>query len=52
MFIKLSIKNQITILFIKIKEIDFSKDYTENDKKQMVQFYRKKIKILEPNTKF
>jgi hypothetical protein len=52
MFLKLSIKAQIAILTIKIQEIDFSKDYTENDKKQMKSFYRKKLKVIQPNTKF
>jgi len=49
---KLTIKAQIAILCIKIQEIDFSKDYNENDKKQIMSFYRKKLKKIQPNTKF
>jgi hypothetical protein len=52
MFLKLSIKSQIAILCIKIKEIDFSKDHNENDKKLMKSFYQKKLKAIQPNTKF
>jgi hypothetical protein len=51
MFLKLSIKNQIAILAIKIKEIDFSKDYNDPDKKEILSFYRKKLTRLKPNTK-
>jgi hypothetical protein len=52
MFVNLSIKDQIAILNIKINEIKLSKDYTENDKKQMTSFYQKKLKVIQPNTKF
>ena len=52
MFVKLSVKSQIAILSIKIQEIDFSLDYDEKDKKQMIQFYRKKLVKIQPNTKF
>lgn len=51
MFLKLSLKSQIAILGIKIHEIDISKDYTEDDKKQMKSFYLKKLKKIQPNTK-
>jgi hypothetical protein len=52
MFLKLSVKAQVSILTIKIKEIGFLKDYNENDKKLMTSFYRKKLKKIQPNTKF
>jgi hypothetical protein len=51
MFVKLSLKSQITILSIKIKEINLS-EHTERDKKQMIEFYRKKLKKIQPNIKF
>lgn len=51
MFLTLSIKQQVAIISEKIQEINFSKEYSENDKKEMKSFYRKKLKQIQPNTK-
>jgi hypothetical protein len=51
MFLKLSTKSQITILAIKMREINFSKE-TEKAKKEMIEFYRKKLKKIQPDIKF
>ena len=42
---KITRKNQARILCIKMTEIDISPDYSQKDKFQMKQFYRRKLKI-------
>lgn len=43
---------QAAILCIKIQEIDVSEDYSEKDKAQIKQFYRKKLKMIQPKRNF
>jgi len=52
MFLDIPKKQQVAILCIKINEIDISKDFSKKDKAQMMDFYRKKLKKIEPNKKF
>lgn len=52
MFINLSTNNQETILCIKIIEIEMSEDYNRKDKDQMIRFYRKKLKEVQPKRNF
>jgi len=52
MYLKISKTKQVAILCIKIQEIDLSDDYSEKDKAQMKQFYRKKLKLIHPETNF
>lgn len=52
MFVKLSQKAQETILCIKIHEIDMSEEFTDGDKAQMMAFYRKKLKKIQPKRNF
>lgn len=52
MFIKLSIEAQEQILCIKINEIDISEEYTKKDKAQMMAYYRKKLKEVQPKRNF
>jgi len=52
MFVKLSLKAQETILCIKINEIDMSDEYTDQDKAQMIAYYRKKLKQIQPKRNF
>ena len=52
MFVKLSIEAQEAILCIKINEIDISEEYTKKDKAQMMAFYRKKLKKVQPKRNF
>jgi len=52
MFVNLSTNNQAAILCIKITEIEMSEDYTQKDKDQMIRFYRKKLKKVQPKRNF
>jgi hypothetical protein len=52
MFVDMPKKQQIAILSIKINEIDISEEYTKKDKAQMMAFYRKKLKKLQPKSNF
>jgi hypothetical protein len=52
MFLNIPRTKQATILCIKINEIDISTDYSEKDKAQMMAFYRKKLKLVQPKRKF
>lgn len=52
MFLDITKKQQVAILCIKINEIDISEEYSKKDKAQMMNFYRKKLKKIEPNNKF
>ena len=52
MFVKLSTKAHEVILCIKINEIDISTEYSASDKAQLMAFYRKKLKKVQPNRKF
>ena len=52
MFVKLSIEAQEAILCIKINEIDISEEYTAKDKAQMMAYYRKKLKEVQPKRNF
>jgi hypothetical protein len=52
MFNKITPTAQAAILKIKIQEVDMSHDYDEKDKKIMMNFYKRKLKKIEPNSKF
>jgi len=52
MYLNIPKTKQAAILCIKIQEIDLSDDYSEKDKAQIKQFYRKKLKIIQPERKF
>lgn len=52
MFVNLSTNNQAAILCIKIQEIEMSDDYSKKDKAQMKQFYRNKLKTIQPKRNF
>lgn len=52
MFNKITPTAQAAILKIKIQEVDMSHDFDEKDKKIMMNFYKRKLKKIEPNSKF
>jgi hypothetical protein len=52
MFLNIPKTKQAAILCIKIQEIDMSDEYTDGDKAQMMAFYRKKLKNIQPKRKF
>lgn len=52
MFLNIPKTKQAAILCIKIHEIDISEEYTAEDKAQMMAFYRKKLKKVQPKRNF
>ena len=52
MYLNIPKTKQAAILCIKIQEIDISEEYSKKDKFQMIQFYRKKLKLVQPKRNF
>ena len=52
MFVNIPKSKQAAILCIKINEIDISTEYTPADKAQMMAYYRKKLKKVQPKRNF
>lgn len=44
MFQKLPNQSRISILLVKISEVEATSEYTDEDKGTMIRFYRKKIR--------
>lgn len=51
MFINIPVKAQIEILAIKINEVEMSGSMTADEKNTIKQFYRKKLKKIDPKSK-
>lgn len=52
MYLNIPKTKQVAILCIKIQEIEMCDDYSQKDKAQMKQFYRKKLKMIQPKVNF
>lgn len=52
MYLNIPKSKQAAILCIKIQEIEMCDDYSQKDKAQMKQFYRKKLKMIQPKVNF
>ncbi len=52
MFLNIPKTKEAAILCIKISEISASEDYSKKDKVQMIQFYRRKLKLVQPERNF
>lgn len=52
MFLNIPKNKQAAILCIKINEIDISTEYSDSDKAQLMAFYRKKLKKVQPKRNF
>lgn len=47
MFTKLPNQKRISILLVKIAEVELSPEYTDEDRYLMIQFYKKRIRAYE-----
>lgn len=52
MYLNIPKNKQADILCVKIQEISASFDYSKKDKIQIIQFYRRKLKLVQPKRNF
>lgn len=49
---RLSKNQEANVLKLKLQEIDWSKEYSDQDKNKLKSYYKRKLKNIDPRDKF